>query len=62
MSEEQLKREVLDYLDHQCLNMEMLEQMNSFKNIQIIDQLVNEYEEKLRKEYAPTLKRSLWEK
>ena len=62
MSEEKLIREVLDYLDHQCLNMEMLEQMNSFKNIQIVDQLVNEYEEKLREEYAPTLKRSLWEK
>ena len=57
MSEEQLKKEVLDYLDHLCLNMEMLEQLNTFRNIQAIDNRVNEYEKELKKEYALTLTR-----
>ncbi len=51
MDEEQIRREVLEYLDYLYLASEHIDPRFSREYIEVINMEVNEYEKKLREEY-----------
>lgn len=57
MSEEKIKKEILDYLDFLCLSIESFDNGNLNDYIEIINHKVEEYRKELENDYSLKLKR-----